>query len=838
MFVGLNMKKNFYLLILSFFLFSCNEIDKNRFSLVFDIKKVDSENNTSAIKFVLSNNSDNTIDSKNWSLFWSQMYGDIDNNSLPEGVTYESINGDYRRLNFDGFQLKKNSSIEFEFLMNGFWDRLVLGPQGVFIRDDSRDITYEVDTEIKWKTAEGIEKLNLPNSITRYNDNKLTKHLHGNMIGNIIPTPKSIKKIRGKFEVKDTFNISFNDNEFADVIDLFFNNLTEYLDIKHNKNNGDHDILLTKDESLKDEEYKLDIIDEEIKINFADKSGLSYALNSLFQLLVNAKLEGSDFISNYQIHDIPRFKYRGIHLDISRNYYGPKKIKQLLDFMHYFKLNKFHLNITDDEGWRIEIPGLPELTDIGSKRGYTADERDHLNPAYGSGSKTNMLYGSGYLKRSEFIEIVKYANERNIEIIPEINFPAHSRAAVKAMESRYFKYLELNDTLKAEEYLLSDLNDQSRYISAQGYNDNVISICKESSFKFFEKVIDELYFMFDDAGVKLKNFHLGGDELPYGAWIGSPICQEFVNVNKTITFDNLVENAFRRVIYLLNDRNVDVSGWEDVLLVHGKDGQNSIDINRNFDGIKFTPYVWNNYWGGGREDMVYKFANLGYNVIMSNSSAFYFDMTDDLDPENYGLSWSGYVNYKDAWLTEPLNVYAKTYLESDFKKYKNPNSVTMDNKMKSNFLGVQGQLWTETVRNEEIFDELMYPNLIVLAEKAWSQQDQWTKNLLSKNIDEIMNKEWSYFVNTLGHRILNHLSLLYDGVDFDLPKPGGFIKNDTLFVNSVFPGMNVRFSRDGSIPTSEDELYLKEIKVLPTESIVLRSFDQTGRGGRHIVVSK
>ena len=832
------MKKNFYLLILSFFLFSCNEIDKNRFSLVFDIKKVDSENNTSIINFVLSNTSDNSIDSKKWSLFWSQMYGDIDNNSLPEGVTYESINGDYRKLNFDGFQLKKNSSIEFEFLMNGFWDRLVLGPQGVFIRDDSRDITYEVDTEIKWKTAEGIEKLNLPNSISRYNDNKLTNHLHGNMIGNIIPTPKSIKKIKGKFEVKDTFNISFNDNEFADVIDLYFNNLSEYLDIKHNKNNGDHDILLTKDESLKDEEYKLDIIDEEIKINFADKSGLSYALNSLFQLLVNAKLEGSDFISNYQIHDMPRFKYRGIHLDISRNYYGPKKIKQLLDFMHYFKLNKFHLNITDDEGWRIEIPGLPELTDIGSKRGYTADERDHLNPAYGSGSKTNMLYGSGYLKRSEFIEIVKYANERNIEIIPEINFPAHSRAAVKAMESRYFKYLELNDTLKAEEYLLSDLNDQSRYISAQGYNDNVISICKESSFKFFEKVIDELYFMFDDAGVKLKNFHLGGDELPYGAWIGSPICQEFVNVNKTITFDNLVENAFRRVIYLLNDRNVDVSGWEDVLLVHGEDGQNSIDINRNFDGIKFTPYVWNNYWGGGREDMVYKFANLGYNVIMSNSSAFYFDMTDDLDPENYGLSWSGYVNYKDAWLTEPLNVYSKTYLESDFKKYKNPKSVALDNKMKSNFLGIQGQLWTETVRNEEIFDELMYPNLIVLAEKAWSQQDQWTKNLLSRNINEIMTKEWSYFVNTLGHRILNHLSFLYDGVDFDLPKPGGFIKNDTLFVNSVFPGMDIRFSRDGSIPTLEDELYLKEIKVLPSESIVLRSFDQTGRGGRHIVVSK
>ena len=119
-----------------------------------------------------------------------------------------------------------------------------------------------------------------------------------------------------------------------------------------------------------------------------------------------------------------------------------------------------------------------------------------------------------------------------------------------------------------------------------------------------------------------------------------------------------------------------------MLLVHGEDEQNSIDINRNFDGINFTPYVWNNYWGGGREDMVYKFANLGYNVIMSNSSAFYFDMTDDLDPENYGLSWSGYVNYKDSWLTEPLNVYSKTYLESDFKRFKNPKSVSITRKRK------------------------------------------------------------------------------------------------------------------------------------------------------------
>ena len=158
--------------------------------------------------------------------------------------------------------------------------------------------------------------------------------------------------------------------------------------------------------------------------------------------------------------------------------------------------------------------------------------------------------------------------------------------------------------------------------------------------------------------------------------------------------------------------------------------------------------------------------------------------------------------------------------------------------MIDNFLGVQGQMWTETVRNEGIFDELMYPNLIFLAEKAWSQQDEWTKDLLNPEIDNLMNKEWSDFVNTLGHRTLHHLPILFGGVDFDLPKPGAIISDDTLFVNSIFPGMNVRFTRDGSVPSSEDELYIGKTLISPSEVVVLRAFDKTGRGGRHIQAEK
>ena len=833
-----------FTLFLLFVFFSCSKNDNDNFSLLLDIKKVDPVNNTSTVNFILKNNSNNSIVSEEWGMYWSQMSGSFNNKSLPKGVIYESINGDYKKLIFKNFHLVKNSSIEFEFVMNGILERIIFGPIGVFIRDESKNITYDVETKINWKEAKGIEKLDLPNSITRYEQNKSTKHLHGNMIGHIVPTPKTIEKLDGKFEISDTLVLKLPEEnlvEYKEEIFMYFEKVENFLDIKNllytsggEPPNIEVINLYDGSDDIQRDGYILNIYEGIIQIKVIDKSGLSHALTSLLQLFMNAKNEGSNYISNFRIRDFPRFSYRGIHLDISRNFYGPEKIKQLIDYMHYFKLNKFHLNITDDEGWRIEIPDLPELTKLGSKRGYTIDERDHLNPAYGSGSSIDRLHGSGFIKKEEFIDIIKYANDRNIELIPEINFPAHSRAAVKAMESRYFNYLEKGDTLKAEEYLLSDLNDKSKYVSAQGYNDNVISICRESSFKFIEKVINEVSIMFDKAGVKLKNFHVGGDELPYGAWVGSPVCQEYVNSNSRVSFNNLVENAFRRIITILNSKNIKVSGWEDVLLVHGEDEQNSTEINRNFDGIEFRPYVWNNYWGGGREDMVYKFANLGYDVVMSNSSAFYFDMTDDLDPENYGLSWSGIVNYKDSWLTEPLNVYSKTYLDSPFEKYKNPNSVSLDEKMIDNFLGIQGQLWTETVRNEGIFDELMYPNIIFLAEKAWSQQDEWTKDLSDPEIDNLMNKEWSYFVNTLGHRTLHHLPELFGGVEFDLPKPGAIIIDDTLFVNSIFPGMDIRFTRDGTIPSSDDELYIKESYISESENVILRLFDKKGRGGRHI----
>ena len=142
-------------------------------------------------------------------------------------------------------------------------------------------------------------------------------------------------------------------------------------------------------------------------------------------------------------------------LDISRHFYPKDKIIEVLDILSLLKLNYFELRLTDDEGWRIEIPGLPELTTVGANRGYTVNERDKLIPAYGSGAH-GTKNGNGYLSKKDFKEILVYANNLGIKVIPQISFPSHARSAIKAMEARYFNYMKLGDIEKANEYLLTD----------------------------------------------------------------------------------------------------------------------------------------------------------------------------------------------------------------------------------------------------------------------------------------------------------------------------------------------------------------------------------------------
>ena len=555
-----------------------------------------------------------------------------------------------------------------------------------------------------------------------------------------------------------------------------------------------------------------------------------------------------------RIEDSPRFKYRGFLLDASRNFYGINKVKQVIDYMAHFKLNKLDFRLTDDEGWRLEIPGLPELTEIGSKRGFTKDESDKLIPMYGSGAFSDNS-GSGYYTREEFVEILKYAKRRNIDVFPQISFPSHARAAIKSMEVRHKNYMLKNDEISANKYLLNDLKDESKYRSAQQYDDNIICICQESAYTFFEKIVQEVKKMYDEANLKMKIFNIGADEVPFGAWQKSPICEKFISKNKKIkNINDLYNYNLNKLNGILNKYEAKMAGWDDIILKLTEKNQSETIIKEEM--IKLNPrvYVWNNTWGEGREDMIYKITNLGFEAIMSNSSAFYFDMAKDFDFESKGLSWSGYVDYKDTWGTEPLNVFNniqaleknslinkidenieyKNLTVEDIINQEMSKKTYINEKNKNNLIGIQSQLWSETIINEKIFDALFMPNLAVFSERAWAKKESYTFIDNPKEQSKEIDKNWNLFANTLSQRHFKSMKYLYGGLSFDLGKPGAEISNDSLYVRTKFPGLIVRYTTDGSVPNKKSKKYKNPIKVNSNDQVLLRVFDGFGRAGNYI----
>src|SRR5690606_15584789 len=263
----------------------------------------------------------------------------------------------------------------------------------------------------------------------------------------------------------------------------------------------------------------------------ATTKGAFYAVQSLLNMMPKeAWKDKQSTISLRGIHvvDEPRFGYRAVMLDVARNFQSKDQILKVLDLMALYKLNVLHFHLNDDEGWRLEIPGLPELTDVGGQRGHVSDKNTNLWPSYGSGASVDNKTGSGYYSRTEFIEILRYAHARHIQVIPEVETPGHARAAIKAMDARYAKFKEEGDSVAAKAYLLRDLADESIYRSIQNWNDNVIDVSLPSTYSFLEKVTDEIIQMYTDAGASLATIHFGGDEVPEGVWEKSPSVQRLL----------------------------------------------------------------------------------------------------------------------------------------------------------------------------------------------------------------------------------------------------------------------------------------------------------------------
>ena len=346
------------------------------------------------------------------------------------------------------------------------------------------------------------------------------------------------------------------------------------------------EIISRTDANIVKEGYTMIISPDTIRIEASDEAGVFYAKQTLKQW--------GDTIPCGRVTDYPDLPHRGIMLDVVRNYYPVDSIYRILDMMAYHKLNVLHFHLSDDEAWRLEIPGLPQLTDIGSKRGYTIDESDCLLPMYCGGWDAEApTTANGYITREKYIELLKYAGERHIRVIPEIDMPGHMRAAKKAMGK-----------------LLTDSAFDARvYKSAQNYTDNVIDVSKPYAVEFIDHVVTEIVKMHEEAGHPLTIFNIGGDEVPKGA-LTKEEHQAFIDA----------------VLEILKRYNLQPMGWEEI--DHFCQPESGAIC-----------YAWLN-----SESKPMQLAEAGYQVVIATASHLYFDFAYCNHHEEKGLSWGGYTD--------------------------------------------------------------------------------------------------------------------------------------------------------------------------------------------------
>ncbi len=542
-----------------------------------------------------------------------------------------------------------------------------------------------------------------------------------------------------------------------------------------------------------DEYYEIVIKNNRLTLKANDAHGIFNACQTLLALLDNMELTSAP-LPNLHITDYPDMGHRGIMLDVARNFTKKTDLLKLIDILSFYKMNVLHLHLSDDEAWRVEIPGLEELTEIASRRGHTTDELTCLYPAYAWGwneADTTSL-ANGYYSRNDFMDILKYAKERHIRIIPEIDIPGHSRAAIKAMNARYRKYID-TDQSKAEEYLLIDFADTSQYLSAQNFTDNVINVAMLSTYRFLEKVIDEIGRMYQDAGVELPAFHVGGDEVPEGIWEGSSVCRTFMKKHGLTKIRDLKDYFLGQILEMLDKRNIQAVGWQDIVM----NPDNT--VNEHFRNSKVLNYCWNTIPEQGGDEVPYKLANAGYPIILCNVGNFYLDMAYCYHVEEPGLRWGGYVDEYVTFDMLPFDIYKSLRRnlkgESVDVKTASNGKQPLTKEGYKNIKGLSGQIWAETIRSFEQIEYYLFPKVFGLAERVWNAQPSWA---LSPDGKVYMDAKRKYNAGIVTYELPR---LAKRGINFRVSPPGIIVKDGLLLVNTTNPNAVIRYTTDGSEPT-------------------------------------
>ncbi|BBN80364.1 beta-N-acetylhexosaminidase [Pseudoalteromonas sp. A25] len=771
------------------------------------------------------------------------------------GLKIEHINGDLNRLvptdDFAGLASGKSLKVAFEAsawiaAYSDFMPRAFMVANGhtpaIFSNTDSEDFTQfvapiERENQLK-RYNQPKDHTKIANAALRFERNETVHSVAREAaLKRIIPKPNHVDFNRGTAVLNEQWQIRYAGRLKSEVA-VFTEDLADFglkLEAQpdHINVGKQPTITLKVDDTVaagKAESYQLEVDDEQIIIVGSDNAGVFYGMQSLLALF-SPDARGSIEIPNVEIEDSPRFSWRGMHYDNGRNFHGKDAMFKLVEQMGRYKMNVLHWHFSEDEGWRLEIPGLPELSEIGGYRCFDLSEQRCLLTQLGTGPFKSGS-GNGYLSRKDFVELLKFATARHIKIIPEIEGPGHARASIKAMEARYNKLIKQGNKNAASAYLLSEPGDTSQYLTVQNYTDNSINVCLDSTYAFIDKVTYELQSMYREAGTRLTNLHFGGDEVGSGSWTDSKACQTlFADPNNGVAgVADLKPYFTQRVASLLDKRGITPGAWEDGLMY---DKVNPFN-RASFVNKQVTVNVWDNIWEWGVADRAHRLANDGYQVILSHGTHLYFDHPYEAHPEARGYYWATrYIDTKKTFGYMPDDVYGNADFTSNREPIVNLEALVGRELPKlerpENILGMQGQVWSETIRTEEQVMSMIFPRILSVAERAWHKAAWESTGLNSKSF----SNDWQQFAAALSVKELAKLEK--GGIKANLPVPGGIIKDGKLYANSAFPFLTIEYSFDGGQSWQE---YVAPVNVDGNQSISLRTRHGSNNTSRVTGLSK
>ncbi|TKG94226.1 beta-N-acetylhexosaminidase [Puteibacter caeruleilacunae] len=480
----------------------------------------------------------------------------------------------------------------------------------------------------------------------------------------LIPQPQSMLVTEGFFQVDGETRLYVDDETF------FKNEQKQFVDeiraisgIQVNAGNSEKEpsknaIVIKRDNSLEDEAYGLVVTDDLITVKAGSGAGAYYALQSLKQLLqVN-----TGKVPAVTISDKPEFKWRGYMLDVSRHFFGIDKLYEVVDFMADIKLNRFHIHLVDDQGWRLQMDNYPNLTSIGAWRvdhNITDEKLSNWwgRPAQKDGEKAT--YG-GYYTKKQMRELIAYAKSKHVEIVPEIDVPGHSQ-----------------EILASYPELACDHSRTYRVATGGVFKDNALCASNPKTYEFLETVIEEVAELFP-----FEYIHIGGDECNKSGWKNHAACQSLIKKEGLKNEHELQSYFIRRVEKIVNAKGKHLIGWDEIL-------EGGLAPNA-------TVMSWRGEKGGIAA------AKEGHDVIMSPNYANYLDLKQ------------GQSDY------EPNLGYSEALLSACYNYKVIPDDLTPE--QGKHILGTQGNLWTESISDWGKLTYMTFPRLFAVAENGWTPE--------------------------------------------------------------------------------------------------------------------